>query len=958
MNRHAKAPSAGSSTREGSRLGRVVRGAFATRGASSRAKGSGAPSTRLSLILASAAALLALALPAIASAATPPTISNLVVSELTTGSAHFSAEIDPGGATAEFDTAWHFECVPSCSGLTSGTVFGAAEEVENDATGLQPATFYTVRLIASNSGGERKATATFTTPGAAPLVKAWAAGPIAPTSADINAQIDPQGSATTYWFEWGSEDCAVATCASIPPLHEAFAGSGSTYTYVFRHLSGLSPSTTYHFRVVAKNASGLTEGPDRTFTTAAPTPACTNQGMPGSDSLPDCRAYEMVSPSEKKGQDVVPNSFKVFAAEVGDGASYAALGDFGDSKGTSVDAKYLARRTGAPGTNGWANHGINPPAGAPDLLGLVTANIPSFAAFSTDLSAGIYNSWGPLTDAPEVAGVSNLSRLRDLDSAQPQVDLLSASAQPLGPAEVFSKLQLQNAFAAASKDLGHVIFQSPWNLTGDGSFVGDPGDLYEYADGAGLRKVGRIPSGPATECDDSGASPCEGVSGVQPGLPVSLAFSSSVYSTGMISDDGSRILFKTPSTGDIYMREDGERTYQLNASERTTPGPPGGADVWGMSADGSRVFFAGGNLVDEDEDNNGTDLYMYEVEKPAGHRLTLLSADETGNLVSVSSFVGASADGHYVYFIAAGQLVAGEPSTVVGGLYLWHDGQISYIGQFEVNGNASFNTPETGWQFVSQAKTSRVSPDGRSLLFMSYRDGGFAGRGGYPGYDHGSCAGIPCRELYLYSADSGRLRCVSCNPRSDVAESDALLDVSPGVSAALPTQHLSHALSADGRHVFFSTQESLVSEDTNGKWDAYEYDVPTGAPRLISSGTDQSDSYFMDASPDGSDAFFVTRQQLVGWDNDSSYDLYDARVNGGFPEPVPVPAACEGESCLPATPPAPGASPTASQNAGPGNPKQPPCRKGTRAVKRHGKTRCMKSKKHHRRAKANRRAGR
>jgi hypothetical protein len=938
----------------------------------------------LSLLLAALAALLCLALPAVASAA-PPAVTIDPAAGITATSAEVSGEVGPEGAA----TTWTFQYIsaeaydqnlensaPGFQGAINGPTdtTETAEPVSGELTGLQPGTRYHLRLLAESSEGADEAVApTFKTPGAAPLVKAWAAGPVASTAADINAQVDPRGSATVYWFEWGSENCETGSCASIPAEHDASAGAGQIYVYVLRHLSGLAPETTYHFRIVAENDSGTTEGPDQTFTTAAPDPACTNQGMPGTDSLPDCRAYEMVSPIEKNGQDVVPNSYKVFAAEEGEGVSYSAIGPFGDAKGTSVDVQYLSRRTAASASNGWATHSINPLGRAPDLIGLVYQSISTYEALTPDLSAGIYKSWGPLTEAPDVAGVINLSRIGELDASQPQVDLLTAAAAPLVHEDPFSGLALQNTFEAGSKDLSHVIFQSPWNLTGDGSFTGfQGGNLYESAEGAGLRRVGRVPAGTATECDDSGAPLCEDAAGAEAGFSASLQYGSSQYSTGMISDDGFRILFRTPqgpNANAIYMREDGERTYQLNASERTTPDTSRPAQIWGMSADGSRVFFTTDEaLLDEDEDGTSSDLYMYEVEKPVGQRLTLLSVDETGDPnVSVTTVLGASEDGHYVYFAANGQLVPGETWTVIQGIYLWHDGTISYLGTFDNSNVARLNTPATAWPFATGTKTSRVSPDGRSLLFMSTLDYGFAGRGGYPGADHGTCdygGTTPCRELYLYSADSGRLTCVSCSPSGDAATGVALTDAFPGASASLINQHLSHALADDGRRVFFSTPEPLVPEDTNGnKFDAYEYDVASGTPHLISSGTSSADSYFMDAGPDGRDVFFATRQQLLGWDNDDNYDLYDARVDGGFPEPAPVPAACEGESCLPGAPDAPGAPPTASQNAGSGNPRAPRCRKGTKAVKRGGKTRCVKKhhkrvKKHHKRANANRRAGR
>src|SRR5215218_1707626 len=806
---------------------------------------------------------------------------------------------------------------------------------------------------------------------ASPTVKAWAAGPVAPTSADINAQVNPNGSATTYWFEWGASDCSANPCASLPAEHDAFAGSGNTYLYVLRHLTGLEPSTTYHFRVVAENATGTTEGDDQSFTTAAPEPACTNPGMPGTDSLPDCRAYELVSPASKNGADVIPNSYKTVAAADGDGVAFAALGSFGDAAGTSVDVQYVSRRDADAGTSGWRTHSVNPPGRAPTLIGVILVNLSMFEAFTPDLTGGIYKSWKALTEAPNVAGVSNLYRMRGLDGSDSQAELISSAASPIQPPDPVTKLQVQSGFDGASKDLSHVIFQSPYDLTGDGSFSSS-GDLYESVEGLGVRRVGRVPSGSDTACDDVAGPACVDAPSVQAGISVSLQYGSSQYGSGMISDDGRRILFQGPAgspAGPIYMREDGVRTYQIDVSEKKTPDPPRGGQLWGMSADGSRVFFLSGEeLVEADEDGSN-DLYMYEVDAPAGHRLTLLSSDEEPSDATADAemVVGTSADGHYVYFVGSDQLVAGEPVRVPGqsvvgtsSLYLWHDGQISYIGAFGDSNLARFNTPETVWQYVSFTKTSRVSPDGRHLLFMMQEhDEGFAGRGGYPGYDHGTC-GNGCRELYLYSAESGRLTCVSCNPRANAATDNAFTDVFPGVSASLTTQHLSNALSEDGQHVFFTTTEALVAEDTNAKADAYEYDVPSGALRLISTGTSSSDSYFMDASPDGRDVFFVTREQLVGWDIDGSYDLYDARVGGGFPEPVPVPAPCEGESCLPAAPGAPAAAPSASQAAGPGN-RKAPCPRGTRRVRRHGKVRCAKKHKHaakHRRADTNRRAGR
>jgi len=70
-----------------------------------------------------------------------------------------------------------------------------------------------------------------------------------------------------------------------------------------------------------------------------------------------------------------------------------------------------------------------------------------------------------------------------------------------------------------------------------------------------------------------------------------------------------------------------------------------------------------------------------------------------------------------------------------------------------------------------------------------------------------------------------------------------------------------------------------------------------GCLRLISSGRSESDSHFLDASPSGRDVFFSTDERLVRWDTDNNYDLYDARIGGGFQEPPAATPECVGEQC-------------------------------------------------------------
>lgn len=891
-----------------------------------------------------------------------PTISNLAVTDLTDTSAHFSGEVDPNGTEPVSDTSWHFECTPSCGGLNGGTVLAGASgdelKVANDAE-LDPNTKYTVTLVASNAAGPVEESKTFTTTAVEPLVKAWAAGPVGPTSADLNAQIAPRGSDTVYWFEWGTEDCSANPCTALPATKDASAGKGQLYVYVLRHLSGLEPETTYHFRVVAKNDSGTVPGDDQQFTTAAPEAACTNEGIRAeqhSGYLPDCRAYEVVSPTDSGSGEVAPVSYQTYAATDGDAITFTSLTGSGDAQGTGGPSSvFITRRTAQPGTNGWATHSIVPPQEA-GTIQLVLNALPKFDTFSSDLSRGVFRSITPIGGpTPNSENTPKFYLLDGLRTGLGKSTLLSDSPAPLPPylPPLSQAAASKPDFAGASADLSHVIFVSRVNLTQPGSPYASfgAGQLYESVEG-NIRLVGRIPVEPATSCHDTGGPSveCNDAPSSDAGISASAQ-----YSAGMISADGSRIVFTSGSK--IYLREDGTKTFQINASEKDQEPPefPASAEAWAMSTDGSRIFFTTNEgLVDGDK--GGNDLYMYEVEKPAGHRLTRLVAGLKGGSAEVGAVLGASDDGHYVYFSTAvdTRLVAGEPGSQ-SGIYLWHDGEISYVGapSLDVVMNL-INTPRTSWTYATSAKTSRITPDGRHLLFMAASDSGLKGRGGFASFDHAKCKGSyaiqgQCRELYLYDADSGRLSCPSCNlggePSAEHPD-NALVNVHAGELPMPSGPHLSQALSDDGRRVFFSTAESLLAEDTNGASDAYEYDMRSGQLYLLSSGTDPSGSYFLDASPDGKDAFIATRERLVGWDADQEYDLYDVRVGGGLPEPAARPAPCNGtESCRAALVPAPPAgNPASATVGGAGNPPQH-CPKGRKAVKKAGKSSCVKPKK-------------
>jgi len=612
--------------------------------------------------------------------------------------------------------------------------------------------------------------------------------------------------------------------------------------------------------------------------------------------LSDCRAYELVSPPDKNGAEVIPQTDKTHVAPDGNAVTFSSLGGFGSVEGSAFDFEYMSRRTAQSGTSGWSTHGINPLGHSATLSAAITSgNVSTYVdGFASDLGSAIYRTWQPLTDAPNVADVSNLYRIGGLSTGPKTVQLMSDAVDPM-PVTWFSLARgffaslIKPQFAGVSDDLRHVVFESRLDLTGDApsyegfcalAGAGCPTKLYENADGV-VRLVGRIPQAPDTACDDATGPACVAADSSQAALSASIG----LYSRLAVSADGRRIYFQAPAdfgSGPIYVREDGVRTEQVAAN----------GEFWTASADGARAFFTTNDqLLPADTDGN-PDLYMYDRNAPAGSRLTLISEATSGINGYVETVAGTNTDGHYVYFVCDGQLIAGQPPIGIMGLYAWHDGQLRLIGTLPDLGVASFNGSRVGWGSPGGAIMSRVTPDGRHLLFMSTSDSGLAGHGGYSGSGNSGH-----QEFYLYDADSGSLACASCNPTGRVATVDAVLGVRQNAGGSTTTADGPQALSDNGRRVFFNTAEALVPEDTNGRSDAYEYDAPSGSVHLLSSGKSTDPSYVLDASPSGDDVYIVTRDRLTGWDVDDRYDLYDARVDGGFPEPPSTSARCDGEAC-------------------------------------------------------------
>jgi hypothetical protein len=640
--------------------------------------------------------------------------------------------------------------------------------------------------------------------------------------------------------------------------------------------------------------------------TPARAESCPNEQLRGRDghslALPDCRAYEQVSPVGKNFTDALGGSDVVQSAPAGGGVTFFSHAPFPGVLSATGPSLYLS----APAAGEWSTQGLVPPTVPRSLPGHGSASVLSL---TEDLSAAIVNTEPALEQNMAPGRYSYL-----LDSA-------TGAFRLLGPGIA--------ALADATVGDSRITFESHEQLLPDAA--ANVVNLYEWAQSrppgeqlslAGVLPDGKVPSGGSVA--GPGGPALGGATGGATG---------EFYTQNTISADGSRVFFSDTGTGRIYMREP--------ATARTIPVSAGQAYWRAATADGRYVFYteAGGlyrwcKRVPEGEPCAG--------ELKGGEPVTTQVADTSANVLGTLGI--AAEDGSYTYFVATGVLADNENGNKEkaeagkANLYEWHDGETVFIARlstedlYDEYNWRGFYRPNPNVAPATGEKSSRVTPDGTTVLFSS--------RAQLTGYDNAGQG-----ELYLYDAASGGLTCVSCNPSGTPASSEAYLAGNLLITAA-PERNafLTRNLSHDGSRVFFQTKEALVSQDTNGQTDVYEWEREGagscrrssesfsgrsgGCLYLISTGQSGDQSYFGDASADGSDVFFFTRQPLVGQDQDENADLYDARVEGGIAAQNPPPlASCTGEGCLAPVASAPVFGPPASTSfSGAGNLKPLPAK--------------------------------
>ena len=327
----------------------------------------------------------------------------------------------------------------------------------------------------------------FTTPTLAPTIESTFAGEVSSTIATLDSEINPSGSATNYRFEYGPTSAYGTTVLGKDVLPAVDQNRTVSAT-----ISGLHQGTTYHYRVIATNSVESVAGPDKTITTFAEAPAsasCPNEIFRTGPSalLPDCRAYEQASPTQKHGADAQGYPAVVQASESGDAVTFGALAAITRSAGGQTFPIYVSRR----GETAWSTAGLLPPSELGERA--------RFVGWTSDLDFS-FTAAGPNTEPARAPGLL-------------EGNTLTGSYTSVYPPKPGLRAQT-STFVAASPDGSTVYFQNRGVNLASGAAVGQE-NLYVWN-----RETGQIKVAGALPDEDCETAPCAGGRGICRTLPL------------------------------------------------------------------------------------------------------------------------------------------------------------------------------------------------------------------------------------------------------------------------------------------------------------------------------------------------------------------------------------------------------------------------------------------------------
>jgi hypothetical protein len=627
---------------------------------------------------------------------------------------------------------------------------------------------------------------------------------------------------------------------------------------------------------------------------------------PAMGALPDNRAYEVVSPTDKN------------AVQPGGGLP--------SIDGSVIDWEAIGACCGAPTSavtlfqserqsTGWLTSVLTPTPPVP-LVGLFQEQAPM--DMNDDLSQAIFITPAPYDPGDDDDGALDLYRTST--SGGPPVWISQGSVG--GTAESASTLGL------ATRDFNHIAFTSNEALTPDAAsqpLSGDSHSQYLY-----LRDV---QAGTTTliNVDDSGnlVDPAGAVLG-------NAQFVDNQYipanftgtSRNAVSDDGSKVFFETPPENSFACCNHKPHLYMRDLSTDTTTAldDPSQVDVpaqyEGASDNGSLVFFTTTQALDGADPTAGdNELYGYNTNTLTRFRVSAgNSGTETGNVVGETAI---SNDGSHVFFIARSVLASntnsqGASATADQPNFYDYDttsGTTTFIATL-ADGDGGDLLDQFGARCCLNAQPDVNRPavptaDGSVLVFASTADLTGENSSGFA-------------QIYRYVTSSGDLVCISCPPPGV----DATRAASLGAASGGAYGPLGVPMTSDGSTIFFQSPDPLLPGDLNsdtppggpfgflGTADVYEW--KNGNLFLISDGRSPG-STLGSTNPSGSDVTISTTGALVPQDVDGFSDIYDARVNGGIPAQQ-VPPPCLADACKPpSSPPPTDTTPGTSGFVGPGN---------------------------------------
>jgi hypothetical protein len=877
-------------------------------------------------------------------AAAPETPVTGPVQSITASSAVFAGVLNPhataGGEAESYEFVYR-QSASECRGegsLTAGS--GAAAGLPAEAVGpvevteLLPNATYSVCLLVRNEAGEEAtgSVVTFTTVAVKPSISEAATKNQTAEAAELTALVDPNGSATTYRFEWGTS----SAYESSVPVPAGSVGAGWSGVAVSAHLTGLAANTTYHWRLVASSGVGVAETGDQAFVYD------TERG-----GLPDGRAYEMVTPVDKNGAKIGPGSGSSEIYDVAENGSRVIAMSTQCFAGSVSCTEFREPTLGDPfafsrTSSGWATSGLMPAAPREG------ADVPR--QFSAETDALLFSA------PTQPLGVE------DWDMRQP-----NGSVVDIGPTRSPGTFADTEMLPYGTADLSHLVVDVGgvvWPF--DGSLGQE--SLYEYS-GVGNSQPDLVGvSGPA------GSTDLISLCGTSLG-GVGVVGATSRYNA--VSASGDTVFFSafgretfpgecgataSPATDELYARIDGSQTVPI--SQRSPSGcsggclasPAGDAEFEGASADGTKAFFTSTQQLTNDasEDaqagdtarkefggrgclgttgSDGCNLYEYDFDRPVGENLVDVSAGDTsGGGPRVREVAAISSDGSHVYFVAEGVLTDqpnDQGQTAQNGAYnlyvyerdpLYPEGRVQFI---------------TALQYANELELGQnVTPDGRFLVFTSTAR---------LTADDSSTTGAA--QVFMYDAQTDELVRVSIGEHgfNDNGNAGKLAARIVPMHLEIPKPNLGPVrtdptMSNDGAYVFFESPVGLTPQALNevpiGTGATYAenvYEYHAGQVYLISGGHDVSGGggnaslssvELLGSDASGANVFFTTAEQLVPQDTDTQIDIYDARICTQSEPCVQQTAgsSCEGEACrgsfagLPAEP----AAATAGFS-GPGN---------------------------------------